>query len=152
MCCHEMSSKASSPKWSPWEVWTLGHRLARSSNSQARSTSYLLASWFHLHLRKDKELCSGNVSPCSQALLLSSWWTGMEGMHLLAGIRWYPGTNGSHVLIRPLSALGKKPCWRGMFCRERTADQAVSVSASCRLSADSSNGIWFYECGSQECA
>lgn len=28
-------------------------------------------------------------------------------MHLSAGISWCPGTNGSHVLIRPLSALGK---------------------------------------------
>lgn len=42
----------------------------------------------------------------------------MEGMHLLAGIRWCPGINGSHVLIRPLSALGKTLWWRGTLCRE----------------------------------
>lgn len=32
------------------------------------------------------------------------------------------------------------------------AEQAVSVSASCHLSTDSSNGIWLCEGGSQECA
>lgn len=76
---------------SPRSLGTLGPQLMRSSNSQARSLFHLLANWFHLYLRKDKELCSGNVSLCSQALFLSSWWTGMEGMHLLAGIRWCPG-------------------------------------------------------------
>ena len=80
------------------------------------------ASWFHLYLRKDKDLCSGNASPCSQTLLLSSWWTGMEGMHLLGGIQWCPGTNGSDILICLFSTLGKrkkkkkkKPRWRGML-------------------------------------
>lgn len=107
MCCCEMRSKASFPKYSPWGVWTLGHQLTCSSNSQARRVFHLLASWLHLCLRKDKELCSGNMSLCTQALFLSSWWTGMEGMHLLVGIRWCPGINGSHVLICPLSALGK---------------------------------------------
>lgn len=34
-------------------------------------------------------------------------------MHLSAGISWCPGTNGSHVLIPPLSALGKKNCGGG---------------------------------------
>lgn len=150
-CCHEMSSKASFAQWSPWGVWTLGHQLTCSSNSQARSIFHLLASWFHLYLRKDKDLCLGNLSPCSQALFLSSWWTGMEGMHLLAGIRWCPGTNGSHVLICPLSALGEKLWWRGMLCRESSAEQAFSVSASCHSSVVS-DGIWLSECGSQECA
>lgn len=70
---------------------TLGPQLMCPSNSQARSLFHLLANWFHLYLRKDKELCSGNVSLCSQALFLSSWWTGMEGMHLLVAIWWCPG-------------------------------------------------------------
>lgn len=83
------------------------------SNSQTRSIFHLLASWFHLYLRKDKEFCSGNVSPYSQASFLSSWWIGMEGMHLSAGISWCPGTNGSHVLIHPLSTLGEKKNMEG---------------------------------------
>lgn len=80
-----------------------------SSNSQARSIFYLLASWFHLYLRKGKEFCSGNVSPCSQVLFLSSWWTGMEGMHFLAGISWCPGTN-EVIFSSVLSGLWGKNC------------------------------------------
>lgn len=37
----------------------------------------------------------------------------MEGMHLLAGIRRCPGTNGSHVLICPLHFRGKKTVVEG---------------------------------------
>ena len=93
------------------------------SNIQARSAFHLLASWFHLYLRKDKEFCSANVSPCSQALFLSSWWTGMEGMRLLAGISSYSGTNGSHVLIHPLWALGEKVMVGEILCRERVQNK-----------------------------
>lgn len=96
------------------------------SDSQTRSIFHLLASWFHLYLRKDKEFCSGNVSPYSQASFLSSWWIGMEGMHLSAGISWCPGTNGSHVLICPLSTLGgKKTWWRGC-CAGRGVQNKLS--------------------------
>ena len=136
---------------SPWGVWNLGPQLMCSSSRRARSLFHLLANWFHLYLRKDKELCSGNVSLCSQALFLSSWWTGMGGMHLLAGIWWCPGTNGSHILTHPLSTLGEKQGGRGCSVG-RGCKQAVWVPASCCLSMNSDNGIWLSERGSQECA
>lgn len=131
-CGHNLSSEASSPTWSPWGVWNLGSQLMCSSSRWARSLFHLLANWFHLYLRKDKELCSGNVSLCSQALFLSSWWTGMGGMHLLAGIWWCLGTNGSHILIHPLSALGKKTqggrgCTAGRGCRTSSEFQPVAT-------------------------
>lgn len=122
-CGHELSSEASSPTWSPWGVWNLGPQLMCSSSRWARSLFHLLANWFHLYLRKDKELCSGNVSLCSQALFLSSWWTGMGGMHLLAGIWWCPGTNGNHNLIHPLSALGEKNKVEGAVLQEEGANK-----------------------------
>lgn len=82
----------------------------------------------------------------------------MEGMHLLGGIQWCPGTNGSDILICLFSTLGKrkkkkkKTSVEGDACRERGAEQAVSVAASCHLSVDSDKGIWLSGRASQGCA
>lgn len=100
---------------------SLGHQLAFFLQPGWECVSSL-SSWFHLYLRKDKTLLSGNVSPRSQASLLSSWWTGMEGMHLLAGIS--AGHKWKSRSYPPLLCFGEKCGQWGMLCREGGEEQA----------------------------